>query len=494
MSSRRKGSSDAHGVQQPRICHIPPGAVSSAAEEALELCEMAGLHLDPWEQLVLARSLDEREDGKWAAFEVGLMVSRQNGKGAVLEARELTGLFLLGERLLTHTAHLADTSLEAFLRLMQRIEETPELDRRVAKVSRTHGLEGITLRSGQRIRFRTRTKGGGRGFSGDWLGLDEAMFIPEAMIGALMPTLAAMPNPQVWYCGSAVDQRIHDDGLVFARVRARALEGDDPRLLWCEWSADCETPADVQPETARDPAVWAASNPALGIRITHEYVSDERRAMDPRTFAVERLGVGDWPSLDGSGSVISLERWRQLVDPDSKALDPVCFAFDVAPDRSSSSIGVAGRRDDDLLHVEIIENRRGTGWVVARLVELKEKHDPVAIVCDAAGPAASLLHELEELGIEVTLVTAKEHAQACGLIFDAVDQAKIRHLGTSELSTAIGGAAKRPLGDAWAWSRKTSDVDISPLVACTLAVWGAMTVPVEEEGVGFAVISIGGGT
>jgi hypothetical protein len=37
--------------------------------------------------------------------------------------------------------------------------------------------------------------------------------------------------------------------------------------------------------------------------------------------------------------------------------------------------------------------------------------------------------------------------------------------------TAIRGATTRPLGDAWAWSRKNSDVDITPLVSCTLAHW-----------------------
>jgi hypothetical protein len=41
-----------------------------------------------------------------------------------------------------------------------------------------------------------------------------------------------------------------------------------------------------------------------------------------------------------------------------------------------------------------------------------------------------------------------------------------------ELDSAIKGAAKRTLGEAWAWSRKSSDVDISPLVSVTLAFWG----------------------
>jgi hypothetical protein len=40
-----------------------------------------------------------------------------------------------------------------------------------------------------------------------------------------------------------------------------------------------------------------------------------------------------------------------------------------------------------------------------------------------------------------------------------------------ELSAALAGATKRSLGDAWAWSRRNSAVDISPLVAATLALW-----------------------
>jgi hypothetical protein len=36
----------------------------------------------------------------------------------------------------------------------------------------------------------------------------------------------------------------------------------------------------------------------------------------------------------------------------------------------------------------------------------------------------------------------------------------------------LKGATQRPLGDRWAWSRKNSSIDISPLVAVTLALWG----------------------
>jgi hypothetical protein len=97
---------------------------------------------------ILRHSLGERPDGKWAAFEVGLNVPRQNGKGSILEARELAGLFLLGERLIIHSAHEFATSLEAFQRLLALIEGTPDLSRRVKRVSRAHGEEGIELTNG----------------------------------------------------------------------------------------------------------------------------------------------------------------------------------------------------------------------------------------------------------------------------------------------------------------------------------------------------------
>lgn len=475
MSSSVVVPQELRGSQRPRLLCLPE-FTSSTGQEAIEVAAMAGLMLDPWQQFVLANALGEKPDGKWAAFEVGVEVARQNGKGGLLEARELAGMFLLGERLIIHSAHEFPTSLEAFRRLLFLIEDTPDFDRRVKRVSRAHGEEGIELKGGQRIRFRTRTKGGGRGFSADCLILDEAMVIPEAMHGALLPTLSARPNPQVWYTGSAVDQESMDQGLVFARVRERAVKGGDPSLAYFGWSANALTPDDVTAAMAEDPAEWAAANPGLGIRISLEHVAREQRSMDPRTFAVERLGVGDWPSPDVvKGQGLDLQAWDRLIDVESEAVDPVVLVFDIKPDRSAAAIGAGGTRPDGLGHVEVVDHRRGTGWVVDRIVELVAEHDPAAVVCDQASPAMSLVPALENLGVEVRTVTAREHAQACGHIFDAVEQGTLRHLGTPELHAAVRGAVKRPLGDAWAWSRKSSSVDITPLVACTLALWGSVS-------------------
>jgi hypothetical protein len=101
-------------------------------------------------------------------------------------------------------------------------------------VKRSHGEEGVYLKDGRSLRYRTRTKGGGRGFGADFLLLDEAMFVAEAFLGALMPVISARSNPQMWYMGSAVDRNTMDNGVVFARLRLRqrALEHKPGRMAY----------------------------------------------------------------------------------------------------------------------------------------------------------------------------------------------------------------------------------------------------------------------
>jgi hypothetical protein len=468
-------------VVKPRIELVPRASSrgTSLGDEAVELAASAGLVLDDWQEYVLRRSLGMKGK-RWAAFEVGVTMPRQNGKGALLMARELAGLFLLDEELIIHSAHQFDTSLEHFRRLEWLILETPELEAKVKRVSRSHGDEAIETVLGTRIRFRTRTRSGGRGFSCDLLVLDEAMDVSEHAHAALLPTLSARERPQIWYAGSAVDQLVHDNGIVFARVRERALRGDDD-LAYFEWSIEGADPDLVSDEVAGDEAGWQQANPALGIRIPVKHVEAERRALDARAFATERLGVGSWPPTTSRSTVIDLERWMALADPESAIEGAVVFAFDVKPDRSAGAIAVAGKRADGNDHVEVVERQRGTSWLVPRLLQLREAHQPRAIVCDSVGPAASLVQALQAEGVAVTQATAREVGNACAQLFDGVANATLRHLGQPQLLSALRGAQKRPLGDSWAWSRRDSGVDISVLVAATLALWASAAAPPEVE-------------
>ena len=78
----------------------------------------------------------------------------------------------------------------------------------------------------------------------------------------------------------------------------------------------------------------------------------------------------------------------------------------------------------------------------------------------------------------VTTLNTKEMLQACGIFYDSVvDSKTLRHIGQDELDAAVMGATTRVVSDGWLWDRKSASVDISPLVACTVALWAVKSNP-----------------
>ncbi|MFD5033640.1 terminase [Streptomyces sp. NPDC058405] len=438
--------------------------------------------LDPWQQFVLDQGLGERADGKWSAFEVAVNVPRQNGKGGVIEARELAGLFLLDERLILHSAHEFKTAMEAMRRIEELLLSSDELRPQVKRIRRQGGEECIEMKSGARLRFIARSKGSGRGMTGDCNIMDEAMILGDDAMSALMFTMAAVPNPQLWYFGSS---GIGSQSQQLGRLRRRALAAaesgvPDPSLAYFEWSinehaAECGSGCTDHDDVDAPESVLRA-NPAIGYRLTLEHTMNERMTIGADSFARERLGVGDYPA-DGTDTwqVIGEDVWRALAAAESQPGGQVAFAIDMTPERSHTAIAVAGEWRGGT-HVEVVAHQPGTGWVIEWAKARQEKWKPRCWVVDAGGPAGSLIEDLErELGVTVVSPKAREVGQACGQFYDAVTEQSLSHYDQAPLAAALAGAQMRPLGDAWAWARRGVGVDISPLVAATLAKWGLGT-------------------
>ncbi len=259
----------------------------------------------------------EREDGRWTSFRNCLVVPRQNGKNALLEARELAGLFLFGEKVIVHTAHEYKTANESMMALMARLKSTPELlelvegmevgddvdDQRRVPGMRTGNKPGITLKNGNRLTYAARSKGSGRGFTGDLVVLDEAYALSLDEMAALLPTMAARSkagNPQVWFTSSAG----MPESTQLAALRRQAMDKSAQRLAYFEWSVDESRASD-------DVDAWYEANPGLGIRISEEYVRDEfdtlaRETGSDEQFRRERLGI--WSST-GKDAVFTPEQW-----------------------------------------------------------------------------------------------------------------------------------------------------------------------------------------
>ena len=136
---------------------------------------------------------------------------------------------------------------------------------------------------------------------------------------------------------------------------------------------------------------------------------------------------------------------------------------------------IAGLRVDGDLHTELSDNGEGVGWLLPRLKQLVEDHDPLDIVCDAS--QAILAEQVwNEVGIRPTQLDRAELSAACGYFVDAVEEGRLRHLGDPLLLDAIRGATTSNYGgDGWVFSRRSSSVDISPLYSVVMAVVAAGT-------------------
>ena len=64
-------------------------------------------------------------------------------------------------------------------------------------------------------------------------------------------------------------------------------------------------------------------------------------------------------------------------------------------------------------------------------------------------------------------------AIACSKYYDGIHDGSVFHTDQPQVNVALSVATKRPLAGSWAWNRKDATSNISPVVAETLALWGA---------------------
>lgn len=454
------------GSQTPRVLTRPDFTSEAAGQEAVDLADSVGLILDPWQQLCTLVTLAEAGN-KWAAREVGKLIARQNGKGASDEAIALHGLFLLNLPLQLWTAHQFKTTTEAFLRIRGWIDGSDDLRRRVKRITTANGDEGIELKSGARLRFIARSKSSGRGFSPQRIFFDESQELATSAVTAMMPSMAAQPNPQALFSGTVPGE--DNNAEHWTRLRNRGRAGTSSRLSWLEWSPKgSEDGVDAVDLDSLD--TWAAANPALGYRVTLETIETEREAFDDESFAQERLSV--WPEHSAS-TVIDLKSWQKQADSASTIAGPVVFAVEMSQDRSTTFISAGGRRDDGHTHVELVKCGRGSGWALDELIRLTQVWGGT-IVIDGASPAASMVPALKEAGLDPIVTNASDFARACGTVYDGIAEETLFHLGDPLVENDLKSQTKRPLAGGWAWKNR------GPVVAVTLAAYGVLLLPDDD--------------
>lgn len=457
---------------------LPPAAASlDEAHAAIDLWEFyAGKTLDPTQRLAVEVMMACKADGEWAAMTTGREMPRQNGKGDEIEVVEFWGLVKLDEAIL-HTVHdavlLATQAQERMLALFEHRDLRHLIDG--GTVWKGTGQQMIRLSSGGQVWYRTRTGGGGRGVDKiDRLVVDEAQHATDEQLAAVSSTLMAARDPQLNAIGTA---GLEGKSSWWWNIRKRALSpepgsfgyvGHTAEQVWMDGSGRVHQ---VYPDVS-DRELWRKANPAIvaGRGQGMAFLEEELWRLGERRFAEEHLCV--WASEpESSSGPIPLDRWAELIDGDSLATDDsVRLGLDAPPDRVSATFSLAGRRPDNLWHVQV--RRHVPPAEMRQLVEfakaLTAGHRTV--VCIPPGsPALAWRGDLEAAGVPVDVLSPADFAAAFGLMQARISDGSIRHRGQPELTNAIAGLSTKVTGDVEVPTRRSSTSNIAPFMAACAA-------------------------
>lgn len=499
-SGRSDGQRDLIGRTVPRVftpplvsgpagscgcgCALTPD--TSDGFEAVEFAEgVLGLELIPWERWLLIHALEKLPDGSPRFRVILVLVARQNGKSTVLQILSLWSMYLFGRKLVIGTAQNLDVAEEVWEGAVEMAEAVPELAKEIDQISRVNGKKFLRLASRERYKVAAATRRGGRGLSGDLVLLDELREHQSwDAWAAVTKTTMARALAQIWGASNAGDA----SSIVLRYLRKLAhvalgdpdglAEGDTDRLVddldddpvadddmlaVFEWSAPpgCHI---------MDRDGWAQANPSLGYTITERAIVSAARTDPEWVFRTEVLCQWIDHTLEGP---FPPGAWKACADEGSVIAggSELAWCVDVSWDRTVAHVATAGWRSDGLLHGEVVESGQGVDWLVGWFLERPE-YRPVVLQAKRA-PASSLIEEFEAAGIQVELW---DGVSGTAELYDRVrsapdDGGMFRHRDQPLLSVAANNAVTRPVGDNWAWDRRRSALDISPLVAVTGAVW-----------------------
>ncbi|MFJ9573579.1 terminase large subunit domain-containing protein [Streptomyces bacillaris] len=445
----------------------------------------------PWQKYVTDVALEiDPATGLFAHREVGLSVSRQQGKTELCLAAQVHRALAWPRQNIIYAAQTRGMARQRWEDEFWEKISSSALAKR-ARIRKSNGNEAILWPSTRsRMGITANTEKAGHGPPLDLGFIDEAFAHEDDRLEqAFSPAMLTRAMAQLWWASAGGTtksvwlNRKREVGRALIEALFAELAEDPaaarPRAAYFEWFA----PEDMD---RADPATWRATLPALGHTVTEAVIAAELEKLDPAEFDRAYLNRTRKPTPPTDPNVPKAA-WPALADPGSKTGGDVVFAVDVSQDRAHASIGVASVRPDGRVHVELVDRRGGTAWVVPALVRLKKARDPLLIAVASSGaPAGSLIDDLVKAGI--TVPEDKEHphrgylavlrtndiVEACGQMADAMTQGLLAHVEQAPLTAAVNGARTRRIGDAWTLDRTKSLADVAPFVAVTIARWALL--------------------
>lgn len=459
-------------------------------------------------------------DGDWRFRfrKVIVLVARQNGKTFLSAYIVLFFIYILQAKRVLGTSANLDKAEEVWRRVLVEIEGDDDfgiepndelmadfVDKRLG-----NGKLDMWFRDGQHYKVAavggvSKTKGG-RGDSNDLVMLDE--FREHRSWDAWRATTKstnARPRGMVLCLTNAGD--IESVPLRALRIKAHARLGDpdgvvaamgdlapqvpsgedaDDTLGWFEWSAPPRC-------SIFDRDGWAHSNPSLGHGFIEERaIMSDAQSDDEIGFRTEVLCqfVDTLAEKTFPG-----DSWERGVDEDSEIAEgaKVYIGVDLSVDKTTTSAAVCGRRADGRWHIEVIEHKLGTDWLLRWLTDIADPLAPIDVAWQKNGaPISALGDQIKAIPGVIT------HEIAGSALYESFDRfwmgiaasdsesqhdaTRIMHRPQPFLDEAAKIVVTKRKGDGGSslMDRSESPGNVAPLIACVMA-HAVATTPVEVE-------------
>jgi hypothetical protein len=216
-----------------------------------------------------------------------------------------------------------------------------------------------------------------------------------------------------------------------------------------------------------DPEVWKATHPGIGTLTTLAKMEARRAGMTMPQWSMEYMG--QWPP-DLTTRALPAELWEKTAcDPLPVPEGTWFLGFDCAIDGSSASLTASWFDSEGLPHIQTMEHRAGTNWLVTELAKASKANPKVEIVYDPIGFNVSTAQSLGRLPrfntARLRALNLKEVGAAAALVSQTLSEGTLRHSTSASLDTAAASVVWRWNGETRLFGRKSSTADISALCA-----------------------------
>lgn len=446
-----------------------------------------GRPLMPWQQYVADVATERLPDparcgacaGVWIeqahicayAYQVVVVsVPRQSGKTVLIMVVLMVRCVMYANHQALYTAQTGKDARARWQDLVKLVTGSPL--RTQVRVKRSQGNERLEFPNGSMLGVFAPTSDSLHGYTPPTVVLDEAFAHSEDegadLLAAIEPAQQTLPHRQLWLVstrGTALSSWFH------AWIE-RGCAGS-PGVAVFDWGA-------ADHHDTRNPDHVLEFHPAVGLPdgvgagVTVEAITSSKlspseydRAYGNRETVTESRTI---PADDWSALAANLERPQP--PPGDAAL---VLTYDVAYDRSASTISATWRDGDGQLQHKLVRWDFGISWVAETVADYTRRWNVKAVASDDTGPSRDVTDQLRRLklprGLEPRILTARELTVAWGELLEHVRDADFTHDGDGHLADAAAAVVPRTSLDSAAPSRRYSPGDIAPLMACMVGLY-----------------------